>query len=337
MKLPRECTFSESDWNILARCWHVVARSDDVKDKPLAVRLLDERVVLYRTTQGITAARDICLHRGAALSLGWVEVDEIVCAYHGFRYANDGRCTQVPAHPELPIPAKLCLSVFGTQEKFGLVWVQLIPDTTRDLPEFPEWDTPGFQQILIDPLPWNASAGRQVESFSDVAHFAWVHTSTFAASNAYVPKYEATETPTGVHVVFDNAVPNAAKDSAHRGDENEKWRRVYDLTLPFSAHLSVHFPNGSRLGILNVASPVSARQTRVFASLARDFDQDQPVQAFRDFQYQIYGEDQRIVESQHPEDLPVDLAEEVHLRADRTSITYRRALGRMGLGTDFVR
>jgi vanillate O-demethylase monooxygenase subunit len=197
-------------------------------------------------------------------------------------------------------------------------------------------DTEGFQQILIKPLEWNASAGRQVESFCDVAHFAWVHKSTFAANNAYVPKYEVSDTPTGVHVIFDNAVPNAAVDSAHRGAEEEKWRRIYELTVPFSAHLTVHFPSGVKLGILNAGCPVSARKTRVFASLARNFDLDQPVEAFRQFQYQIYGEDQVVVESQHPEDLPIDLAEEVHLRADRTSIAYRQALGRLGLGEAFV-
>jgi vanillate O-demethylase monooxygenase subunit len=45
-------------------------------------------------------ARNLCGHRGTQLSLGWVEGEEIICPYHGFRYGTDGRCTAIPAHPE---------------------------------------------------------------------------------------------------------------------------------------------------------------------------------------------------------------------------------------------
>ena len=62
--LPRECTFTETDWRALAPFWYPVAHSREVTNKPLAIRLLDERVVVYRLANGsVSAARDICYHR----------------------------------------------------------------------------------------------------------------------------------------------------------------------------------------------------------------------------------------------------------------------------------
>lgn len=119
--MPRECSFQASDWAVLSRSWFPVARSDELGEKPMTARLLDMDLVVYRT--GVTArvARDLCAHRGAALSRGWVEDDTIVCPYHGFRYGPDGCCTLVPAHPGLPISPKLRIVTFPTVERFGLI------------------------------------------------------------------------------------------------------------------------------------------------------------------------------------------------------------------------
>jgi phenylpropionate dioxygenase-like ring-hydroxylating dioxygenase large terminal subunit len=42
-------------------------------------------------------------------------------------------------------------------------------------------------------------------------------------------------------------------------------------------------------------------------------------------------QDTRIVESQRPELLPLDLQAELHLRSDRMAIAYRQWLGNLGL------
>src|ERR1700744_765623 len=78
--LPRKCSFTESDWHALAPFWYPVAFSHEVTAAPYAARLLDERVVVYRLSNGsLAAAKDICFHRGAPLSMGHVENDEIIC------------------------------------------------------------------------------------------------------------------------------------------------------------------------------------------------------------------------------------------------------------------
>ncbi len=332
--LPRNCTLSPSDWTVLARCWHPVALSSAVTTaQPTAARLLDQALVLYRTSGGLTVAADLCAHRGTPLSLGSMRDDTIACAYHGYRYDSHGHCTLVPAHPDSPIPSKLALRRFRAVEHFGLIWVTLeADDTTAPLPQFPEHADPAFQIVHVPPFDWAASAGRQVESFCDVAHFTFVHPTTFAAADPIVPRYEAGPTASGVHAEFSSQVGNVSDPAAAQ----QTWLRVYDLHLPFTAHLKIDFPSGGQLVILNAACPVSARITRVFCVVARNFDQHRPVAELIAFQRQIYAEDQRIVERQNPEDLPIDLCEEVHVKADRTSVEYRRQLAQLGLGQSFT-
>lgn len=99
--LARGCTFVPEDRRVLASHWHPVARACDIADQPVAVRLLDLDLVVYRTPGGVHVARDLCPHRGVPLRMGCVEGDELVCAYHGLRYGPDGRCRRIPAQPDL--------------------------------------------------------------------------------------------------------------------------------------------------------------------------------------------------------------------------------------------
>lgn len=336
--LPRNCTFPESDWTALAPFWHPVAFSHEVKEKPLGARLLDERLVLYRLADGtVSAARDLCLHRGVPLSMGFIEGNHLVCAYHGFRYDGAGRCVCIPAHPGSAIPPKLRLLSYPAQERYGLIWVRLVDDGPRPLPDFEAWNEPGYLRVLPDSVEIKASAGRQVEGFLDVSHFAFVHVDSFGESNnPEVPNYPVRPTDTGFQADYVSTVSNYPNHLKHLNPSGFRWRRLFEVFLPFTAKLAVFFPNDGMLHILNAACPVSARETRLFVPICRNFDKDAPLQDTLDFNHQVFREDKEIVERQYPEDLPIDLHEEVHIRADRSSITYRQKLAALGLGRAFT-
>ena len=61
-------------------CWYAAAWGDELGREPLARTLLDEPVVMFRTTDGTPIAlTERCCHRGLPLSMGHVEGDLIRC------------------------------------------------------------------------------------------------------------------------------------------------------------------------------------------------------------------------------------------------------------------
>lgn len=336
--LPRNCTFTPSDWQALAPFWYPVAFSHDINtETPYGTRLLDERLVIYRTPDGtVTAARDLCLHRGAPLSEGWIEGDRLVCPYHGVQYDAAGQCVCIPAEPNATIPKRLKLTTYPVRERYGLVWVRLVDNGPVPFPNMVEWDDPDYIQVLPDMVELDAAAGRQIEGFLDVSHFAFIHAKSFGESdNPEVPDYPIEQTPAGFKADYVSSVSNYPHGMKHMAPPDFQWRRLFEVFLPFTAKLSVTFPTGM-LHILNAASPVSARKTRVFCPICRNFDKDAPLQDTLDFNHQVFAEDKAIVQEQWPEDLPLKLSDEVHIAGDKSSITFRKRLGALGLGKSFT-
>jgi phenylpropionate dioxygenase-like ring-hydroxylating dioxygenase large terminal subunit len=330
---PQDCSFTASDWAVLSQHWYPLARVQDITEHPLAAKLLDVDLVVYRTPGGLHVARDVCAHRGVPMSMGWVEGDEIVCRYHGLRYGPDGQCTKIPAQPDLRPSPRFCLARFPAVERYGLLWTCLNPEAQNSIPPFEAWNDADYQPILPPPVDIHGSAGRQVEGFIDVAHFAWVHHEAFADRDMpEVPSYQTEVTDNCVRSEYWSSVSNFPKALQDRAPPDFRWLRVYEIFPPFTARLTVHFPNGGRLGILNAASPVSARETRLFVPIARNFDKSGSLDAVYAFNAQIFEEDKAIVEHQRPAELPLAMDAEAHFAADRTSTAYRRWLVKMGLG-----
>lgn len=335
---PRRLSFSLEDWTILSQHWYPVAIAETLGEQPLAVTLLDYPLVLWRAQGLIHAARDLCSHRGVPLSKGWVEDGLIVCPYHGLRYAGDGRCRKIPAHPEITPSPRFQLPVFPVVERYGLIWTSLASTDPAGIPPFEAWNQAEYRRILPPSVDIHGSAGRQVEGFVDVAHFAWIHHEAFASRDQpVVPDYTARLTDYGVHAEYRSAVPNYPKGAVNKAPEGFVWLREFDVYPPFTARLIVHFPDQDRLWILNAACPVSAHETRLFVPIAQNFNHEVPAEAIHAFNAQIFAEDQAMIEIQKPEDLPLDLADEAHFPADRSSTAYRRSLARMGLSFHYTR
>jgi phenylpropionate dioxygenase-like ring-hydroxylating dioxygenase large terminal subunit len=334
--VPRGCTFDPQDWAILAKHWYPVALSREVGEGPASACLLDEPLVVYRAGGQAVVANDICPHRGVPLSLGSGDRTGVTCAYHGLHFGADGSCDRVPAHPDSKIPARLHLRTYPAVERYGLIWTCLLPADPAQVPDMPHWDEPDFQQITCPSFDVAAFAGRQLEGFLDVAHFGFVHKDTFGdPADTVVPDYTPVVGKHGFSVDYWSTVGNYPH-GGKTGEPDFLWLRRFDAHLPFTATLVVHFPDEGRLCIMNAASPVSARKTRVFVPIARNFDTDQPVQDVYDFNLRIFEEDRAIVEVQKPENLPLDPRLEVNIPADRSSVAYRRGLRDLGLSRFFT-
>jgi hypothetical protein len=64
MEPPRNRTFAAADWVALAAFWYPVAFSREVTTKPLAVRLLDERIALIALPMAGSMPPAICAFIG---------------------------------------------------------------------------------------------------------------------------------------------------------------------------------------------------------------------------------------------------------------------------------
>ena len=333
VKQPENSSFRPQDWAVLARHWYPVARCEDITDQPMQVRLLDVKLVVWRTSAGLSVALDRCPHRGVPLSKGCVKDDHLICAYHGLHFNPKGSCTKIPAQPALAPSDRFGLRSLPAQERYGLLWTCLVPDGEATIPPMPTWEEAGHQQVLPPHVDIHGSAGRQVEGFVDVAHFAFVHHEAFAdANNPVVPTYETTVTRDCIRSDYTSTVSNFPKAMQHLAPDGFQWRRVYEIYPPFTARLTVHFPNDGLLNILNAASPMTATSTRLFVPITRNFDTTGPIEDVYAFNAQVFEEDKDIVESQWPQDLPLDPQAEAHFAADRSSVAYRRRLKEMGLG-----
>ena len=340
---PAGSQIRESDWHILAGFWHPVAFSSELGDGPVASRLLDVDLVVYHTREGVAVARDLCVHRGSRLSGGWISDDGdcIVCPYHGLHYDRSGQCTRIPANaPDRPPPPKtMRLFSYLATDRYGIVWACMKPEPTRPLPDWPHLEDhgPEWLRIQIPKGTWAATASRHCENFNDIAHLSWVHMNTFGnRARPVVPDYTLKQTDYGLYM----ELPYVEVERGFNDDLGEREREVFyrhHLTYPFATDLKVDYyeDDGERFftsHFFDIGSPVSAGRSDIYqislTNIPGATEQD-----YAEYQLVTNSEDIVVVESQRPEEVPLNLAAEVHIPADKLSIRYRRDLVEMfGLG-----
>jgi phenylpropionate dioxygenase-like ring-hydroxylating dioxygenase large terminal subunit len=108
---------------------------------PVRVRLLSERLVAFRDTQGrVGLVDEFCAHRGVSLWFGRNEQGGIRCAYHGWKYDVNGRCLEVPSEPEQSgLCNKIRLTSYPCIERGGVVWAYMGSPERRPSEPAYEW------------------------------------------------------------------------------------------------------------------------------------------------------------------------------------------------------
>jgi len=138
----------------LRNCWYVAAWDHELdSQKLLARRILDQTVLLYRTSQGLAVAlKDQCPHRLVPLSAGRRCDDMIQCGYHGLVFAADGRCVEIPGQAGVPgkpkVPDSMRVPVFPTVRRHALVWIWMGAPEAADpalIPAVPWLDQTGWE------------------------------------------------------------------------------------------------------------------------------------------------------------------------------------------------
>ena len=312
-------------------CWHPVAFAAALGTEPRHADLLGEPLVLWRGPDGSPRVMsDLCVHRGTALSLGWVRGDELVCPYHGWRYAADGRCVAIPQLAEPGrVPARARVAAFPAQERYGLIWAALA-EPRWPLPELPELADASWRAVTAGPYPWACDAARQVENFTDFGHFPWVHPGLLGdPERPVVPRHEVRADG---HVLRYSVVRPEAENSEEFpvfGNEQAgppERRSRYELHLPYTIALRLGWGGERGMVYFFASQPLAADRCAGYVVIGRNYNLDQPDRVIQEFEDTIFGQDQVVVESQRPEQVPFDLAAELHLKFDAVAVAYRKAM-----------
>ena len=317
------------DSTALRNEWHVVYRSADLAENELRpITLLDQDLVVWRTDGHVMAWLDLCIHRGARLSLGCIKDGELVCPYHGWRYAQDGKCTLIPAQPEEPIPSRARAQTYHCRESNGFIWVCL-GEPLSEVPVNPEWNNPDFIKVFTGPYEFKASAQRAVENVVDVTQFPFVHDAMLGQEGDpdAIADYEVMQGNDGLRT---GPITVSQPAGDHRRIPVQSTYSFW-IPRPLMPYLMKRFDAQRCFSHFMPVTPVSEDRCLMWVQTSANFDQEDGASKIAARNDDVFGEDVPIVNSQRPAMIPEALRQELHIRADKLSVMYRRWLTDLGI------
>jgi len=312
--------------------WYVVLDSKQVRDKPVGVKRLGEKLVFWRDNkQKVRSAFDCCPHRSVQSSLGKVHAGHLQCPFHGFEFDSSGQCVLIPAEGRsFQPPAAMRLNSYPTHEAQGFIWIWWGENPPSDL------EPPSFLDNLDDSFqygsaidPWKAHYSRAIENQLDVAHLPFVHYNTIGSGNRTLvdgPKVEwcdKNETMLCTYVY-------------NRFDDGSKPRPAEELKKRNAqVHLELIMPNlwqnylGSDTRIVIAFVPVDEENSLLYIRFYQKFISIPVIgkwiaQLSMPMNLYIAHQDRTVVETHHPQLTSLRDGNEKPIKADAPIIEYRR-------------
>ncbi|HLU19276.1 MAG TPA: aromatic ring-hydroxylating dioxygenase subunit alpha [Pusillimonas sp.] len=299
--------------------WYVACTPDEIESKPLGRTICNERIAFYRGHEGkVCAVEDFCPHRGAAMSLGYVENGNLVCGYHGLVMGCDGKVVSMPMQRVGGFP---CVKSYPVVERYGFVWVwpgdaekadeALIPHLAWA--EDPEWAYGGGLYHI------NCDYRLMIDNLMDLTHEAYVHTTSIGQD-------EIDETPVNTKVEGDTVITSrymenifappfwAAALRYNDLPDNvpvDRWQ-ISRFTPPSHILIDVGVALAGKGGfeadpahkaaaiVVDFITPETETSHWYFWGMARNFKADDPelTKVIRDGQGKIFAEDLAVLEAQ---------------------------------------
>lgn len=179
----------------LRNAWYVAGWSREIEDKPVARTILDEPIVMYRTTSGEVAALvDACPHRFAPLSMGRLANDQIRCPYHGLVFDKSGACVHNP-HGKGQTPSALNVGVYPITERDGIVWIWMGEATRAAEVSPPDYSflTNAGWKTIDGYLKITANYELVTDNLLDLSHAEYLHPFIFPEGSSAGVVYKAVE------------------------------------------------------------------------------------------------------------------------------------------------
>ena len=301
--------------------WYVAAWDHEVSRKPMARRIADRSLALYRTEDGkAVALADACWHRLAPLSMGkTVGKDGIQCPYHGIVYNSAGRCASMPAqesiNPSATVPS------FPVVERYRFVWVWLGDPTKADpdlVPDMHQMDSPdwaGDGESIFAPCNYQLV----LDNLMDLTHEEFVHASSIGQEELSESDFVVTHDDRTVTVsrwmLNIDAPPFWLKNLRDKfpGFEGkvDRWQ-IIRFEAPSTIRIDVGVakagtgaPEGDRSQgvngyVMNTISPETAKTCHYFWAFMRNYclDSQLVTTQLRNGVHGVFGEDEAMLKAQ---------------------------------------
>jgi phenylpropionate dioxygenase-like ring-hydroxylating dioxygenase large terminal subunit len=155
--------------------WYAVEYDRAVKPGSVTeVKFWNRSIALYRGHDGkLRALENRCAHRQLKLSVGEVNDCNLVCAYHGWVYNEEGRVVQIPHElfgrpmPSFKVPS------YPVEVRYGLIWI--FPGNSalaseRRIPDIPELKGNNRWACVPIDFTWRAHHSMIIDNVSDFTH-----------------------------------------------------------------------------------------------------------------------------------------------------------------------
>jgi len=254
---------------MMRRYWVPVALDEELTEAggaPVRVRLFGENLVAVRDSTGtLGLMQEACPHRLASLALGRNEEGGLRCIYHGWKFAVDGSCLDMPTEPaESTFRERMRVRAYPVREGGGLVWAYLGP--AEHAPPFPafDWTTKPRSALATMKFLENANYLQAAEGSIDSAHTRFLHRGSSsirgageeqrrnALSRDLAPRLEVADTTYGFRYA-----------AIRRPNEDADVRRYVKITryvFPTTAILSEPL-SSARPALVQIFVPVDDEHT----------------------------------------------------------------------------
>lgn len=252
-----------------------------------------------------------------------------------YAVASDGTVAAWKMRPDLRpgdrVDIRGLRETLPAKSAYGYLWTSLgtPPESLFDIPEY---DEPDRRRLNAATVGVNVSAPRAIENFLDMGHFPYVHTDILGAE----PHTEVKEYDVEVSDARDEILATRCRffqplaSTASTGGADVEY--IYRVPHPYCSILYKSSPvDESRFDAIALfVQPVDEEHVRAHMLLCI-LDEENDDRVIRRFQQMIFSQDKPILENQFPKRLPLDPRAETPIRADKSSIAYRRWLSNKGV------
>jgi len=220
--------YARNMWYNAAWCSYVEA------DKPFAVMIMDEPIVLWRADGKIVAHEDRCCHRFAPMSKGRCEGASLRCMYHGYSFNADGKCIEIPGQDMIPEKAKI--KKYPLEERNGIAWIWMGEPEKADVSLIPETISPDSDEWIFKTghLDFDAEADLVIQNLLDFSHVSFVHENAFNLGEDHareLPHWDVVERGMKYTHWIKNQ-PAGMGPKQHSSSEAIDYSLTYDFSLP---------------------------------------------------------------------------------------------------------